>query len=166
MYLDELLGLKKSIFFLLMLAAVVAVFLHLSIYGRYLYAIGNNERAARYSGIATDRYKLLSYIICSTLAALYGILHLMKYNSAQPTNTGEFQELYAIAGAVLGGCSLRGGEGNVLGVIIGTAILVLLPTLTVMLGFPAELEYIVIGLALLLGAIVDEALRRFGQKSH
>ena len=63
---------------------------------------------------------------------------------------------------MLGGCSLRGGEGNVLGVLIGTAILILLPTLTSMLGIPAELEYTVIGGALLLGAILDEVMRRFG----
>jgi ribose transport system permease protein len=162
LYLNDLGGVPRSLLYLLVLSALAAVFLHLSVYGRYLYAIGSNERAARYSGIATDRYKLLAYVICSTLAALYGVLYLMKHNSAQPTSTGNFLELYAIAGAVLGGCSLRGGEGNVLGVLIGTAILILLPTLTSMLGIPAELEYTVIGGALLLGAILDEVLRRFG----
>src|SRR5262249_62018170 len=122
-----------------------------------------NERAARYSGISTDRYKIFAYVICSTLAAFYGVLSLMKLNAAVPSSDGTFLELYAIAGAVLGGCSLRGGEGNILGVIIGTIILVLLPTLTGMLGIPSELEYTVIGLALLLGAILDEVMRRFGR---
>jgi len=162
LYKSESLGLPRSVIYFLVLAIIAAVFLHLSIYGRYLYAIGNNERAARYSGIATDRYKLVAYVICSTLAALYGVLYLMKHNSAQPSSDGNFLELYAIAGAVLGGCSLRGGEGNILGVFIGTAILILLPNLTNMIGIPSSLEYTVIGGALLLGAILDEVLRRFG----
>jgi ribose transport system permease protein len=160
-YNDNILGLPRSLFYFLVLAGLAAVFLHLSVYGRYFYAIGSNERAARYSGIATDRYKILAYVICSLSAALYGCLFLMKQNSVQPSADGNFLELYAIAGAVLGGCSLRGGEGNIIGVIIGTTILVLLPNLSNMLGIPSALEYTVIGSALLLGAILDEVLRRF-----
>jgi ribose transport system permease protein len=83
----------------------------------------------------------------------------MKYNGAQPSSTGNFFELYAIAGAVLGGCSLRGGEGTVPGIVIGTSILWILPNLTNMLGIPSASEYTVIGFALLLGAILDELLR-------
>jgi ribose transport system permease protein len=83
----------------------------------------------------------------------------MQENSVQPSSTGNFLELYAIAGAVLGSCSLRGGEGSVCGILVGTAILTLLPNLTNMLGIRTELEPTVIGLALLLGAILDEWLR-------
>src|SRR6185369_15705314 len=90
------------------------------------FAIGSNELAARYSGIATTRYRVLAYVLCSMLAAFFAIIFLMKENSAQPSATGNFFELYAIAGAVLGGCSLRGGEGTVPGILIGTAILRLL----------------------------------------
>jgi ribose transport system permease protein len=143
----------------LVLAAVATVFLHFSVYGRYLYAIGSNEKAARYSGIATDRYKILAYVICSTLAAFFGILFLMEQNSVRSSADGSFYELYAIAGAVMGGCSLRGGEGTVLGMVIGTAILWLLPNLTNLLGVSSELEFIVIGGALLVGAVLDEVLR-------
>ncbi len=158
----DVFGLPMSLVFFLLLAGIAVVFLHFSVYGRYLYAIGSNEKAASYSGVATDRYKLLAYVLCSTLAALYGILFLMQENSAQPSSTGNFLELYAIAGAVLGGCSLRGGEGSVAGLAIGTTILVLLPNLAIMLNIPSSLEYTVIGGALLLGAILDEVLRRFG----
>ena len=158
-------GLPMSLVFFVVLALAGAVFLHLSVHGRYFYAIGSNEKAARYSGILTDRYKLLAYVLCSTLAAVYGVLFLMQENSAQPSSTGNFLELYAIAGAVLGGCSLRGGEGSVAGLAIGTTILVLLPNLAIMLGIPSSLEYTVIGGALLLGAILDEVLRRFGARS-
>lgn len=156
----DVFGLPMSFVILLILAGVAIVFLHYSVYGRYLYAIGSNERAARYSGIVTDRYKVLAYVLCSTLAAFFGVLYLMQENSAQPSSTGDFLELYAIAGAVLGGCSLRGGEGTICGILIGTAILWILPNLTNMWGIPAALERTVIGSALLIGALLDELLRR------
>lgn len=152
----------RSLLIFLVFVAIAVIFLHFSVYGRYFYAIGSNEKAAAYSGIATSRYKILAYVICSALAAVYGMLLLMQENSAQPSSTGTFLELYAIAGAVLGGCSLRGGEGSVAGIVLGTSILVLLPNMSNMWGIPSELEFTVIGGALLLGAILDELLRRFG----
>ncbi|HVU87990.1 MAG TPA: ABC transporter permease [Pirellulales bacterium] len=160
----DILGLPMSLVIFLGFAALATVFLHRSVYGRYMFAVGSNEQAARYSGIAVDRYRILAYVLCSTLAALFSILFLMEQNSVQPTETGSFFELYAIAGAVLGGCSLRGGEGSVLGVIMGTAILWILPNFTKMWGVPSELEYTVIGAALLIGALVDEGLRRGAKK--
>jgi ribose transport system permease protein len=153
-------GLPATLIILMGLLVVATVFLHFSVYGRYLFAIGSNERAARYSGIPTDRYKVLAYVLCSGLTAFFGILYLMEQNSVQPSGTGNFFELYAIAGAVLGGCSLRGGEGSVLGILIGTCILWILPNLTIMWGVPSALEFTVIGGALLFGAILDELLRR------
>lgn len=158
----DLAGLPMSLVIFLVLAAVAAVGLHMSVYGRYLFAVGSNEQAARYSGIAVDRYRIAPYVICSMLAGLFSVLFLMEENSVQPSSTGSFFELYAIAGAVLGGCSLRGGEGSVLGIIIGTAILWILPNFTKMWGVPSELEYTVIGAALLIGALLDEGLRRRG----
>lgn len=155
-------GLPMALVIFLALAAVAAVFLHASVYGRYLFAIGSNEQAARYAGVPTDRYRIAAYVICSTLTAFFSVLFLMEENSVQPSTTGNFFELYAIAGAVLGGCSLRGGEGSVLGVLIGTAIIRILPTFTQMWKVDASLEYTVIGGALLLGALLDELLRRRG----
>jgi ribose transport system permease protein len=153
-------GLPLSLVYLIVLALVATVFLHMSVYGRYLMAIGNNERAVRYSGIAVDRYKVLAYVLCSCSAAVFSVLFLMQENSVQPSDAGSFLELYAIAGAVLGGCSLRGGEGTVAGILIGTAILRILQNLVNMWNIPSSLEYTVIGSALLLGAILDETLRR------
>jgi ribose transport system permease protein len=153
-------GLPKALLIFAAVALIVGVMLHFTTYGRYFYAVGSNERAARYAGIPTSRYKLAAYVICSTLAALFGILNLMAENSVQPSQTGQFFELYAIAGAVLGGCSLRGGEGSVAGIVIGTSIVWLLPNLANMWGISSEWEAIVIGTALLLGAILDETIRR------
>lgn len=157
---QDVFGLPMSLVIFLGLCALATVFLHMSVYGRYLFAIGSNEQAAKYAGIAVDRYRTLAYVLCSTLAALFSVIYLAENNSVQPSETGSFFELYAIAGAVLGGCSLRGGEGSVLGIMIGTAIIWILPNFTKMWGVPSALEYTVIGVALLIGALLDEILRR------
>ena len=156
----DFLHLPTYLWAFLILLAAATVFLHLSVYGRYFFALGSNERAAQYSGIATDFYKILAYVLCSTLTAFFAFLYVMKSNSVQPSSTGNFMELYAIAGAVLGGCSLRGGEGTVFGILLGSTIIWILPNLTNMWGIPSALEDAVIGGALLFGAIMDELLRR------
>ena len=108
--------------FSLVLAFAASSFLK-TIWGRYLYALGNNEEGARYSGIDTDRMKIVAYVLCSFFAGIAGILFAFELGSVQPAQTGEFYELFAIAAAVLGGCSLRGGEGSILGVIIAAAVI-------------------------------------------
>jgi ribose transport system permease protein len=149
---------------LLGLAAIGFVLLHLSVYGRYLFAVGANEQAARYAGIDTDYYKVLAYMLCSTLAALGGVLQMLELKSTQPSTTGLSYELYAITGAVLGGCSLRGGEGTIIGMLLGTTVLPLLNNLITLSGLPGDLEFLIIGLALLSGTILDELLKRRGAK--
>src|SRR3954454_20285711 len=111
---------------LIIIAIMAAIFLNKTIYGRYLLALGNNPEAARYSGINVDRMTILAYVICSSLAGLGGMLLVLDIGSAQPSDFGNFLELYAIAAAVLGGCSLRGGEGSIIGVVIGSAVMVVL----------------------------------------
>lgn len=136
-------------------------FLTRTIHGRYLYALGRNERAARYSGINTDRMTILAYVLCSSCAGLGGVLFALDVNSVQPANFANFYELYAIAGAVLGGCSLRGGEGNLIGVLLGVAIIRLLFNSINLLGFKSQLEFAVVGVVILLGVATDEVLKRF-----
>ena len=154
------LSVSYYLWLLLLLFAVSTVFLHFTIYGRYCSAIGSNERAARYSGINVDFYKILAYILCSLFAAIYALIDVIHFNTVQPSSTGNAMELYAIAGAVLGGCSLRGGEGTTLGMLIGAAILTLLSNLIHMAEIPDDLESTVVGMALLFCAILDEMLRR------
>ncbi len=86
---------------------------------------------------------------------------MLKMQTAQPSSTGNFLELYGIAAAVIGGCSLRGGEGNVVGIFLGTCIIYILPTYVVYKGFPPYLEGAIFGVALLVGAFFDELLRRY-----
>lgn len=146
--------------FLIAVAIASWFFLKRTVYGRHLLALGNNERAARFSGIATDRLTILAYVLCSTLGGLAGILFTLDLNSVQPGSTGTFYELYAIAAAVLGGCSLRGGSGAIVGVIVGTAVMRCLYKAIVVLGIAQQWEMVIIGLALLAGVAFDEVVRR------
>jgi ribose transport system permease protein len=166
--LDGELGFPMQVVVLLVLAAAVGMLVHYSISGRYWYAIGHNEQAARYAGVPTGRQKFWVYVLCSTLASLGGILMLLDYSSATPESAGETWELYAITGAVLGGCSLRGGEGTVPGMVLGAAVLPLLRNLISFVGnIPWVLERVkidpiipaLVGLTLLFGTIADEFFR-------
>jgi ribose transport system permease protein len=154
------LGVPQQLLLLILVCIILGLFLHGTKYGRYLFAIGANEDAARYAGIPTDRYKVLAYVICSGLAGLASILEMLDTRSILATNAGQLWELYAITGAVLGGCSLRGGEGLVPGMFLGAAVLPLLRQLCTSLARRSEWDYVVIGFALLLGTVADELLKR------
>jgi ribose transport system permease protein len=145
---------------LLGVAVAAAVFLNLTVYGRYLLALGRNEQAARYSGIPTRPLTVLTYVISSVLAGLGGMLFVLDDGSAQPSLMGNFYELWAIAAAVLGGCSLRGGEGSIFGVIVGAAVLQVLRNAITLLGIPARLDFAVVGVVILAGVTVDDLVRR------
>ncbi len=160
----EFLSVPIHFWTLLVLLALVGIFLHFSVFGRYFFAIGSNEKAAAYCGIATVRYKILAYVICSLLTSIYAVLYLMQQNAIQPSSTGSFKELTGIAGAVIGGCSLRGGEGNVIGMFLGAAIITVLPTLATFLGYPNTLVEGLFGVALLFGAVLDETLQRYSAR--
>ena len=145
---------------LIVLGLVASVFLNKTIYGRYLLALGRNEQAARFSGINTSLMIVLAYVICSVITGFGGLLFALDYGSIQPDSFGNFYELYAIAAAVLGGCSLRGGEGSIFGIILGAALMRLLMTSISMLGIDDQLEPAVIGIVILIGVVVDEIVKR------
>jgi ribose transport system permease protein len=149
----------------LVIAVVAAVVLNRTVLGRYLLALGRNEQAARYSGIDTDRMKIMAYVISSTLAALGGMLFVLDINAAQPSDFGNFYELYAIAAAVLGGCSLRGGEGSIFGLLVGSALMVVLSNM-INLVHPRyqNIEFAIIGGVILAGVVADELVRRLARR--
>ncbi len=157
-------ALPAPFFFLVIVAILAGIFLNRTIWGRYLLALGNNEEGARYSGIQTDQLKIAAYVICSFLAGLTGLLFAFELNSVQPAATGNFYELYAIAAAVLGGCSLRGGEGTILGVIIAAAVLRLLYNSINLVGISTHLEFAIVGAVILAGVTVDELIKRYAVK--
>ncbi|MFT5291022.1 MAG: ribose transport system permease protein [Planctomycetota bacterium] len=146
---------------LLVLGGLASVFLNETVWGRHLFALGRNEQAARYSGINTDRMVILAYVFCALLAGLGGVLFALDVNSIQPAQQGNFYELYAIAAAVLGGCSLRGGEGSILGVVIGAAVMRVLYNSINLLEIPTQLEFAIIGVVILFGVIADELVKRY-----
>jgi ribose transport system permease protein len=139
---------------------IASIFLNQTIFGRYLLALGRNEEAARYSGINTDRMVILSYVICSGMAGLGAILFALDINNLQPVSHGNIYELYAIAAAVLGGCSLRGGEGSIVGVIIGAAVMRAIYNSINTLGIDTKLEWFVLGIVILIGVVADEMVKR------
>jgi ribose transport system permease protein len=149
---------------MIVVAIGLAAYLHFSARGRHLFALGANEEAARLSGLNTQGLTISAYILCSVLSGLAGLLIAFKVNSLGPSDFGSFYELYAIAGAVLGGCSLRGGTGNVLGVVLGISLIMILRNLVNILGIPSQLEYVVIGGAILVGLLIDELLGRRGMR--
>jgi ribose transport system permease protein len=141
---------------LLGIALIMHVLLHHAVFGRYLYAIGRNEDAARYSGINTVGVTLAAYGIEGLLVAFSGLLIAFYTNSISPAIHGTSYELYGIAAAVLGGCSLRGGEGSILGIVIGTMLLQVLQNLINLLGIPSSLNFAVMGAVIFLGVLVDQ----------
>jgi ribose transport system permease protein len=114
--------LPYPVLILLVVAAVAAYLLHFTVFGRYVYAIGGNREAAEYSGIPVKRVETSTYVISGFLGGVAGVCYA-AYIGQMSQQVGIAYELYAIAAAVLGGVSLRGGEGTVVGSIIGSAIM-------------------------------------------
>jgi ribose transport system permease protein len=153
-------GVPVQVLILLGIAAIAAVFLNRTVWGRHLFALGRNEEAARLSGVATGRLTVLAYVICSLLSGLGGVLFVLWSNSAGAASFGNFYELYAIAGAVLGGVALRGGEGTVIGVVLGASLMQVLSNAINLVADSNQLEFAVVGAVILVGAAADEGVRR------
>jgi ribose transport system permease protein len=159
-------GVIPATFILMIVIAVMCwVLLHRSVWGRYLFAVGRNEEAARFSGINTKMVIGSAYVIGMFLAAIAGVLLLREQTSFPPSGAGVFYECYAIAAAVLGGCSLRGGEGSIIGIILGTMLLRILQNMVVLVGIRSSLEFAVMGGVILAGVTVDELLSSRKRKS-
>ncbi|MBL8789186.1 MAG: ABC transporter permease [Rhizobiales bacterium] len=154
-------GVPHSFVALLLIGAVMWLVLHRTVFGRYLFAVGKNEEAARYSGINTGAVVISAYVLCGILTAISAIFFAMYTRSISPSSHGSFYELYAIAAAVLGGFSLRGGEGSMIGVILGAVLLQVLQNLVNLLGIPSSLNFAVMGAVILFGVLVDSQLARF-----
>jgi ribose transport system permease protein len=152
-------GLPMPFVLLIIIAVIMWTVLHRSVYGRYLLAVGRNEEAARFSGINTRLVIAGSYVIAALLTSISAILFAFYTNSVSPSTHGNFYELYGIAAAVLGGCSLRGGEGSVIGILIGVALLQVLQNLVNLLGIPSSLNFAVMGAVVLVGVLADQIFK-------
>lgn len=151
--------------------AIATYVLHFTVFGRYLYAIGGNREAAEYSGIAVQRVETLSYVISAGLGGVAGVCYA-AYIGQMSQQVGIAYEMYAIAAAVLGGCSLRGGEGTILGIVIGSAMMRVIDNGINMFQLPfvdpdgipriwrlnPNWTFIIIGAVILLAVVLDQVV--------
>ncbi len=131
--------------------------------GRYTYAIGGNEEAALLSGINVTRYKAAVYGICGALSGLAAVILTARLNSAQPI-AGMMYELDAIAATVIGGTSLMGGEGRIVGTLIGALIMGVLRNGLNLLGVSSFLQQTIIGAVIIIAVLVDTTIKRRGSR--
>jgi ribose transport system permease protein len=145
----------------LMIAVYVVahVMLTRTTFGRYVYAIGGNEEATRLSGVAVRRHKMIIYGVSGLTSAAAAIILTARLNSAQPI-AGIMYELDAIAATVIGGTSLMGGEGTLVGTLIGALIMGVLRNGLNLLGVSSFLQQIVIGAVIIAAVLVDTVLKR------
>ena len=159
--LGSLTGLEVPNLVLVLFAAAILASLVLTktILGRYTFALGSNEEAARLSGVDVDAWKIAVYALCGLFSGLAGVLIAARLNSAQPS-LGMGYELDAIAAAVIGGTSLSGGEGTILGTVIGAFIISTLTNGLRILSVPQEWQTVVTGTIVVLAVYLDIIRRR------
>jgi len=143
----------------LVAALLASLVLAKTVLGRYTFALGSNEEAARLSGVNVDRWKIAVYVVCGMFAGLAGVLIAARLNSAQPS-LGQGYELDAIAAAVIGGTSLSGGEGTILGTVIGAFIISTLTNGLRILSVPQEWQTVVTGAIVIVAVYLDIVRRR------
>jgi len=147
-------GVRMNMIYLLILAIIFAVILSRRRAGVYIYAIGANESAAKMSGINVDRYKMIAYIMCSVGAAMAGMVTLARLGTGEPT-AGEGFETMAIAAAAIGGTSLAGGKGKILGTVLGAFTISALKIGLIVIKLATFYQFIAIGLIIILATYLD-----------
>ncbi|MEV4169684.1 ABC transporter permease [Nonomuraea sp. NPDC049709] len=145
---------------ILALLVVWTLVLRRTAFGRHLYAVGGNTEAARRAGIPVDRIKISAFVICSSMAAIGGIVAASRASSVDPNTGGSSVLLYAVGAAVIGGTSLFGGKGRVLDAVLGGAVVAVIENGMGLMGYGASVKYLVTGSVLLLAAGVDALARK------
>ncbi|MDR3587073.1 MAG: ribose ABC transporter permease [Desulfosporosinus sp.] len=150
----KILGLPLPIIIMLVVYAVMYWVLHYTSFGRYVYAIGGNEEASRLSGIRVDQVKIVVYGISGLLSSLSALIYTSRLMSAQPT-AGVGVELDAIAAVIIGGTSLAGGKGGIIGTLIGALIMGVLDNVLNLTNVSPFYQSIAKGLVILVAVIID-----------
>jgi ribose transport system permease protein len=153
-----ILGIPLGVIIFFAVALLASFVLSKTIIGRYTFAIGSNEEAARLSGISTSNWKVAIYSLSGGIFGIAGIVMASRLSSAQPA-LGPGYEMDAIAAAVIGGASLSGGEGSIFGTVIGAFIITVLTNGLRMLSVPQEWQMVVTGL-IVIGAVYLDIARR------
>ena len=159
----EILGINNSIWIMIILA-LIAYFVTTRVpFGRHVYAVGGNLRAAELSGVRTKRTQMFVYIISGFCASVVGLIIASQLVAAHPL-TGNAFELTAIAVVVIGGTSLMGGRGSILGTIIGAFVIVMLGDGLVILGFSSFLQNVIKGLVIIAAVVIDQSQIRLEER--
>jgi ribose transport system permease protein len=156
------LGLPNAVWLTIALYAVAHIAMTRTIFGRYLYAVGGNAEAARLSGVPVKRVVLIAYLISGLLAGVGGVVMASQLKSATP-NYGEMYELYVIAAVVVGGTSLSGGEGKVIGTLIGALIIAVIQNGMNLDKIDPFTQRIVLGVLILVAVLIDTLKHRRGK---
>lgn len=153
-------GVPIVVLVILVLFLVWTFVLGRTAYGRHLYAVGGNAEASRRAGITVDRIRISAFVICSSMAAIGGIIATSRLRSVDSNTGGSNVLLYAVGAAVIGGTSLFGGKGRVLDALLGGAVIAVIDNGMGLMGYSSGVKYIITGVVLLLAAGVDALTRR------
>lgn len=154
----KVLGVPMLVIILLIAFVLCAIVLRKTVIGRYMYAVGGNEQAARASGISLSRVKLVVYTLCGGLAGLAGILLTSRITTGQP-NAGAGFELDAIAAAIIGGTSTSGGTGTITGTLLGALLIGVISNGLDLMNVTSYYQQVVMG-AIIIGAVVLDSVNQ------
>jgi ribose transport system permease protein len=154
-----LFGLPHAVVLMLLLYAAAHVLMSRTTLGRYLYAVGGNREAARLAGVPVRRVLLFAYVACGLLAGLGGVIMASQLKSGSPTYGGMY-ELYVIAAVVVGGTALAGGEGKILGTLVGALVIAVIQNGMNLTNVESYTQKVVLGLVILAAVLVDRLRHR------
>ncbi|AZR02465.1 ABC transporter permease [Trueperella pyogenes] len=152
------LGLTNAVYLILIAALAAAFLLNRTLIGRYALAMGSNEEATRLSGVNVPRWKFRVYMLAGSFTGLAGVLMASRLASGKP-DVGQSYEMYAIAAAVLGGASLRGGKASVFGSVIGAILIATIRNGAVLMGIPDQWQKVLLGVVVLAAVYLDTRRR-------
>jgi ribose/xylose/arabinose/galactoside ABC-type transport system permease subunit len=155
----RLLGIPIPFLIAAIVATLTELLLSFTRFGRYIYAVGGNREAARLSGIPVHSVLMLVFILCGLTTAIGGIVETARLSVGQPTG-GQLYELHAIAAAVIGGASLAGGRGSVLGTVLGALLMAVIRNGSDLLNIPYEWQQVILGALVVLAVLFDQWRRR------
>ncbi|MBV7270700.1 ABC transporter permease [Winogradskyella luteola] len=151
----KLFGVSFSALIFIVLSIGLWYLLKKTYWGKYIYAIGGNEKAARFNGIQVSKYSIIVYVISGLMCGIASILLVGSLNSAQP-QAGQLYELTAIAAVVIGGASLAGGKGSIFGTFVGVLILGVIQNGLSILNVPSYYQYILVGFIIIVSVLIDK----------